>query len=70
MSPVGGAFMAPSLLVLGIVEVTNLMRVVIKTIRRRLCFVIIPSVITGGRLLLSPLPHDVELLAGELDDLL
>jgi hypothetical protein len=69
-SPVGGAFVPPSLLVLVIVEATNLVRVVIETISRRLGLVIVVAVVPSSRFLLGSLPHDVELLAGELDDLL
>jgi hypothetical protein len=69
-SPIGSAFVPPTLLVLRIVEATNLVGIVIETISGRPCLVIVVSVITGGRLLLGSLSHDVELLACELDDLL
>jgi hypothetical protein len=58
------------LLVLGVVEAADLVGIVIETICGRLRFVIIVSVITGGRLLLGSLSHDVELFACEFHDLL
>jgi hypothetical protein len=55
---------------LGVVEPTDEMGVVIKSICRDLSFVVILAVVTRGGLLLSPLSNDSELLVGMLNDLL
>ena len=67
---VAGAVMPPAVVILGVVEAVELVRVVIETVRRLLGFVVIVAVVARRRLLLRALADDMKLLAGQLGDLL
>ncbi len=62
--------MPPTIFVLGIMQPTDEMGVMVKSIGRHLSFVVILAVVTRSGLFLSPLPNDSELLVGMLNDLL
>jgi hypothetical protein len=58
------------MLVFGIMQPTDKMGVVVKSIGSGLSFVIILAVVTGGSLFFGPLPNNSELIVGMLNDLL
>jgi hypothetical protein len=60
----------PTIFVLGIVEPTDEVGIVVESVSRDLRFVVILAVITGGGLLLGPLSNDSELFVGMFNDLL
>ena len=68
--PVAGAVVSPTIAILGVVQPVQLVGVVIQPVGGRLSGVVVLAVVASRRLLFSALADDVQLLAGELYDLL
>ncbi len=60
----------PTVFVFGVVQPTDDMGVVIQSISSGLSLVVIPAVVTRGRLLLGSFPNDAELLVSVFNNLL
>jgi hypothetical protein len=60
----------PTVFVLGVMEPTNEMSLVIQSIGSSLGFVVVLAVVTRGCLLFGSLPNDVELLVSVFNNLL